>query len=321
MKIAYVTLSQMLVLFTLILLGFILRKTKILPENSDSVMSRLEMYIFVPALSLSTWIKKCDVKTFSENSNLILYGLICMLAAIIISYPLSAIFVRKTKNNPESVYQRNIYKYAMAFSNYGFMGNAIVLGIWGSNMFFKYSMFTFFISVFCYSWGIYILMPKDENKKAAPLSFLKRLMIPPMLALPIGMVGGFLGVKYNMPGFVMTVLENASSCMGPVAMLLAGFVIGGYNVKEMLTNKKVYIAAIMRLIIIPAIMLSVLKLFGVSEEILILVLVAFASPLGLNTIVYPANYGCDTKTGASMTMISSTLSVATIPLMYLMFIA
>lgn len=39
----------------------------------------------------------------------------------------------------------------------------------------------------------------------------------------------------------------------------------------------------------------------------------------LNTIVYPAAYEGDTKTGVSM-MISHTLSVITIPLMYLVFI-
>ena len=46
----------------------------------------------------------------------------------------------------------------------------------------------------------------------------------------------------------------------------------------------------------------------------------FVPALGLNTIVYPAAYGGDTKTGASMAMISHVLSVITIPLMYLVFI-
>ena len=45
-----------------------------------------------------------------------------------------------------------------------------------------------------------------------------------------------------------------------------------------------------------------------------------ATPMGLNTIVFPAAYGGDTETGASMAMISHTLSVVTIPLMYLVFV-
>ena len=49
-------------------------------------------------------------------------------------------------------------------------------------------------------------------------------------------------------------------------------------------------------------------------------LIAFATPPVLNTIVYPSAYGGEKKTGASMAMISHTLSVITIPLMYLIFI-
>jgi predicted permease len=71
---------------------------------------------------------------------------------------------------------------------------------------------------------------------------------------------------------------------------------------------------------IPALIMIVLKLIGISDEIMTLALIAFATPLGLNTIVYPAAYGGDTKTGASMATISHTLSVITIPLMYLVFI-
>ena len=103
-------------------------------------------------------------------------------------------------------------------------------------------------------------------------------------------------------------------------MVLAGVVIGGYNFKKLVTNTKVYVATLLRLIIIPACIMLVLKAFGTSKEIMTLALVAFAAPLGLNTIVYPAAFGGETQTGASMAMISSTLSVITIPLMYLVFI-
>ena len=81
-----------------------------------------------------------------------------------------------------------------------------------------------------------------------------------------------------------------------------------------------YVASLLRLVVIPAAMMLVLKLLGINDEIMTFALIAFATPLGLNTIVYPAAYGGDTKTGASMAMISHTLSVVTIPLMYLIFI-
>ncbi len=316
MEIFNLTLSQMLMMFTLIAVGFFLRKKCILPDNAGTVLSKAETWIFVPALSLFNMINKCTVESFAQNWTLMLYGAVTVLAAIAVAYPLSALFFKKEERDS---YQRNVYKYALTFGNYGFMGNFIVLGIWGNDMFYKYALFTFVVGIFCNGWGMYVLIPKDKSAGLAA-NLKKGLLTPPIIALVAGIILGLLNVKQVMPSFLLSAFENASKCQGPVAMVLAGFVIGGYNFKELITNKKVYVATGLRLIVIPAVMMLVMKLLGVSDEIMTLALICFATPLGLNTIVYPAAYGGETKTGASMAMISHTLSVITIPLMYLIFI-
>jgi predicted permease len=207
----------------------------------------------------------------------------------------------------------------MAFGNYGFVGNFIILGIWGNEFFYKYSLFVFFVGILCNSWGLYTLIPKEQNMSIWK-KLKKGLLTPPLIALLSGMTIGLLGLSRYVPDFIVRVFDNAGKCQGPVAMVLAGVVIGGYNFKSLFLNKKVYVASLLRLVVIPAVMMLVLKLLGINDEIMTLALIAFATPLGLNTIVYPAAYGGDTKTGASMAMISHTLSVVTIPLMYLIFI-
>lgn len=318
MEIFYLTLNQMLTMFLFILLGYALRKSRILPDNSYQTMSRLETYIFVPMLVLHNWMTKCNPDSLRENGALVLYGLALVLVAVAISYPLSKLFVPKA-DSKEDKYQRNIYKYAMTFGNFGFVGNFLVLGVWGADMFFLYSMFTLLINFVCYSWGLFILIPGDGSAGSMK-NFFKRMLTPPILALFAGMAAGLLSVQKYMPAFVMNVLSDGSKCMGPVAMILAGVVIGGYDIKTLLADKKVYVATFMRLVVIPACMLLVLKLFGIDELIVTLALIAFAVPLGLNTIVYPAAYGGDVKTGAAMAVISHTFSVITIPLMYLLFV-
>ena len=238
-----------------------------------------------------------------------------MLCAIALAYPLSRLFSLK---DPKS-YQRNVYKYALTFGNYGFMGNFIILGVWGADFFYKYSLLTFGVGLFCSSWGLYILIPKDKGVSLWA-NLKKGFLTPPMISLILGIILGLLEVKRFVPSFLISAFESASDCQGPVAMLLAGFVVGGYNFKELLSNKKVYIATALRLAVIPAVMMLILKALGTNDEIMTLLLITFATPLGLNTIVYPAAYGGETKTGASMAMISHTLSVITIPLMYLLFI-
>ena len=82
-----------------------------------------------------------------------------------------------------------------------------------------------------------------------------------------------------------------------------------------------YIATALRLIVLPLLFMVILHFIGADKGALYLTLIAFGTPLGLNTVVFPAAYGGDTSTGASMAMISHTLCVITIPLMYALLTA
>lgn len=318
MEVFQLTVDVMLMMFTLIIAGYLLRKFKILPEGSEVTMARLETYALVPALNFHNWATNCTVETMSENWTLIIYGLVIALAAMAVSYPLSRLFVRNFRESAKLEYERNIYKYAMTFSNFGFMGNFIILGVFGSEGLFRYLMFTMSMNFIVASWGVYILVPKGNIKSKAAL--LKNIFTPPTIGMFAGGIVGITGLTEKLPDFLLRAAENASNCMGPVAMILAGFVVGGYEFRTLLGKKKVYVATLFRLIVIPSVLVTVLYWLGINKEIITLALIAYATPLGLNTIVYPATYGGETMTGAAMAMISHTLSVVTIPLMYYVFI-
>ena len=137
-----------------------------------------------------------------------------------------------------------------------------------------------------------------------------------MFAVVIGAILGLTGLTEHLPTFVPQTLSNLGSCMGPIAMVLTGFLIAQYPFKQLLSNKKVFIAAALRLFILPALFILLLKLLGADDTCLIMCLFGFATPLGLNTVVFPAAYGGDPSTGVSMAMISHTVCVITIPIMY-----
>lgn len=317
MEIFLSTLTQMLVMFLFIITGFILKKLSLLPDNAGSVLSKLENYVLVPALVLDTFMSYCHIDSLRENYGTILFCLFLLALALVISLPLSKVFAKeRSESGIDENYQRSIYKYALTFGNFGFMGNAVVLGVLGDAGLFKYLLFTLPLNVAVYTWAIMILVPKGEGRENP----LKNLFNPIFVALLFGLVLGLFNAKSVLPAFVVTTVSNAKACMGPIAMLLTGFVIGGYDVRELLTKKRIYIATVLRLFVIPGLMLLILKAIGTADEVMTLALFAFATPLGLNTIVFPAAFGGDTKTGASMAMISHTLSVISIPLMYLIFI-
>jgi predicted permease len=161
-------------------------------------------------------------------------------------------------------------------------------------------------------------MPGGNKKENAALSLFKRVCTPALIALLLGAVLGLVGTYEYVPSFITTTLSGASDCMGPCAMILSGFVVAGYDFRKIIRLKEVYAASLFRLIIIPGLFLTALKLLSL-DFVLPYAFVAFASPLGLNTIVVPAAYGKDTKTGASMALISTAISLLTLPLNYYIF--
>jgi len=301
------TLSPMLVIFICLFIGFVLKKAKLLPENADKTLSKLETYVLCPALSVSAFSKYCTVQALRENYTMVLYSCGILIVAIAVALLLARLL------QPSDEYKRKIYTYALSFANWGFMGNAIVPMILGGNEhLFYYQLFTLPISFATYLWGVGILTPKEYKTKNP----IKNLFNAPMVGVFVGMLLGLTGLGKIMPAFFTTTVDSLSACMGPLAMILTGFVIGGYDFKELLLDKKVYFATALRLLILPAIFVLLLFLVGANGYVLTLALFAYATPLGMNTVVFPAAYGGETKTGAAMAMISHTLSILTIPLMY-----
>ncbi len=303
------TLPPMLMMFACMVIGFVLNKKKLCPENTAAVLSKLETYVLWPALTLKTFSENCTVQTLSENYRLVLFSLLAVAVAIALAYAVSPLFEKKG-------YGRNVYQYALAFGNFGFMGNAIVPAILGEAALFPYMLFTLPLNIAVNTWGITILIPRQEKQNP-----LKNLLNPPVIAVVIGAILGLTGAADYVPAFVNQTMSSLGSCMGPIAMVLTGFVVGNYSFKTLLSDKKVYIASVLRLFLIPAAYILLLKLLGADGVTMTMCLFGFATPLGLNTVVFPAAYGGDPSTGASMAMISHTACVATIPIMYALLTA
>ena len=316
------TLDPMLMLFLCIAVGFLARKTKILPENAGKVMAKLETWIFCPALGFVTMATRFTVTELVENAQNLLLS--CLIAALAMGL---AIFLARFFVKDKRAYERGVYKYALTFGNGGYVGDPLVLALFGVAGLGFYKVYYLPLNIIIYTWGISVLVPHGEEKE----SVFKKLLNAPTVGLLAGMLVGITGLGAHMPVFLTNTLDSLKSCMGPVAMLLCGFTVAGYPMKQMLSQKKVYVASLLRLIVLPSVLVAALfgiktlanALFGLSigNNVLFLAFFAFGTPLGMNTIVYPEAFGGDPKTGASMALISHTLCVITIPLMYALLTA
>ena len=313
MNVLEATINQMLVLFLFMALGFFLNKKKILPENAAGVLAKLETNVLVPCLVFNTFNTHCTVKNFQDKWTYMLYGAAIMALSLVIGVFLSKVFTKEP-------YKRKIYNYSFAVANFSFMGNAVVLGIFGSEVLFDYMMLTLPLNLYVYSYGVASLEPTKDGAHFSPKTLVNPIFVSMLLGIVCGLTGffQFANNAFSFPilGFLTSAISSAGACMSPLAMILTGFVIGGYSVRSLASDKKIYLVSLLRLIVIPAAFVLVLMLLGTDRAIIRVALCATAMPLGLNTVVIPAAHGGDTVPGASMALISHVMSIVTIPIMF-----
>lgn len=308
MAVFYSTLEQMAFLFSLILLGYVLVKAKILDGGAAGVLSKLESWLFVPALIMGTFISKFTVEILYTAGEILLFS----FAILAVVLPLAFLLPRLcTKDD----FKRNIYTYGLAFSNFGFMGNAVVSALY-PDIFFEYLMFSIPLWIFIYMWGVPVLLIPNDGGKATLKDRLKNFVNPMFICMIIGMILGLTGLR--LPNWTMNVIDTCGSCMSPVAMLLTGMTVAKMNFKTVLKDKSIYAVSVIRLLCIPLAAIAILFFLPVSDTFIICAVCSLAMPLGLNTIVIPAAYGKDTSTASGMALVSHVISCVTIPLIFML---
>ena len=300
------TLNQIVFLFSFIVIGYVLMKTNVLPKNSSVVLSKLENVLFIPALVMGTFIENFTVDRMISARNLLIVSL--LLAIIVIPF---AIVVSKIVT--KDAYTQRIYIYGLSFSNFGFMGNAVVSSLF-PDIFFEYLIFTLPLWTLIYLWGVPRLLIANTTKKESPKELIKSFINPMFISMLIGMLVGLF--KIRLPQWIVSLISVSGGCMSPIAMLLTGIVVSSISLKTTFTNIKIYIISFVRLIVIPLIFILIVSKFNIPKTIYVCAICSLSMPLGLNTIVIPSALGKDTSIAAGMTIISHLFSCVTIPFIF-----
>ena len=322
-------LSQMIYLFGLIIIGYVLYKLKAVPDNAMTTLSRLESTLFIPCLVLGTFIEGFTVDKLRISGTLFLLSTVIFFIVVPV-----AIFISKLVYKGDD-YLQKIATYGLTFANFGYMGNAVMKAVF-PEIFTEYQIFVMPLWIGIYAWAVPTLLigtDKDDSGEKRITwekigKRLKPLVNPMFIAMIAGMILGLLNVVSYIPeesilNSVMDIINVSGSCMSPVAMLLTGMTVAASDIKILLSKPKTYVLSVIRLLAIP---LAFVLLFSVlpkneifSTTFFTCAVCAMAMPLGLNTIVVPKGYGKDTTDAAGMALISHTLSIATIPLVFLIF--
>ena len=317
------------VLAMFMVIGFVVAKLGIVDKGSTALLSKLENNVFLPALVLYTFMANLNAASLSESWKLLLFSLIAELIIIPIA-------ITSARLASKDGFIRRMYTYGLAFSNFGFMGNAVVQALFSPAFYQSYVIFTLPLWTLIYVWGIPGLLIErkadDSERRRGPVfEALQFFKTPMFIALVIGAVAGITGlgeILLSMNGgkgiFVTQVVKICGDCMSPIAMMMTGITFAFIDIRKILSDVSIYAVTALRLVAYPLVLgglALLLSLFVIPLDSMVLncFIISIAMPLGLSTIVVPAAYGRDTSVPAGMALISHALSIVTIPLIMMIF--
>lgn len=295
------TAQQVLILYLIVAVGFAADKLKVFKQTTAKLSNDLLFYIITPCVIIQSFMNMTfDVKTVKSLG----IAFLCMAGTLTMGMLISIPFFNKSGDN------KAIFKYAVNYGNMGYMALPLCQAMLGNEGVFYCSAGVVAFNIFSFTHGIWVM---TKSKGNSSFDFKKLFFNPGVISVLIGMP--FFIFDINLPQVFDTAVGHVSNLNTPLAMLFFGTYIANTDLKNMFKLKENYLVALLKLLVLPAIMLGIYKLVGVSGTLLSACMISASVPSANNTVMFSAKYGKDTGVASQVVAFNSGLSVLTIPLM------
>lgn len=303
---ATILMEQILVLFIVMLIGFIARRRNILSKELNKGLTDILLTITVPALIISSFHFKFSEALFKNALIVIVASFIIHIVSYFLGFILFRHFTAPT---------RKVLTFTTVFSNCAFMGFPVIESIYGKTGIFYGSLYIVAFNLLVWTVGIMIFTEKPDRQ-----TLRKALLSPGIIAVGMGMLL-FVG-SINLPQPLFRAITLTGSMTTPLSMIIVGSILAECDWKQLFSGFSVYYGAFVRLIALPLITFTVMKLIQISDPTLLGVCVlSVAMPAAAITALFAEKYEGDALLASRSVFITTALSILTIPLILTLLIA
>ena len=295
MDTALILARQILQMFLLAGLGYALFKTKKISQEGAKALGNILIYLALPSVIINGFL----IERTPEHIAGMLYSAAGAAALLLISILVSRLVFKSDA----------IAAFAGAFSNPGFFGIPLIIASVGSNAVFYVACFVAFLNIGQWTYGVSILTGQPLRQG---FRLKKLIQAPFIIAILIGLTLFF--SQLPLPSVVSGVLSSVAALNTPLAMFTVGVYLAQTSIPGMIRRRSLYLISLIRLVAVPLISLLLLALVPQSlYDMKLALLLAIACPVGSNVAVYAQLHGKDYGYAVETVVISTLLSVVTIP--------
>lgn len=303
-----VILMQMIQLFMVMALGYLLYKIKILDDDFNKKLTSLLLSVTTPALIISSVLSTTEYQSLNQILFVFLVGIITYIVLPIIGF-----VIVKVMRIPRN--QQGLYIFMTVFSNIGFMGFPVMKAIFGNSAVFYTAIFNMIFNLFVFTVGI-PMMNYGTGKKSQMK--LKNLLSPGVIASVVALIIYFTHIQ--LPDVIASTITMVGDITTPVAMLIIGSTLAAIPLNEIFMEFRIYPYTLIKQIIVPIIIYPILKLFIHDPLVLGVTLIMISMPVGNSAVLFATEYDGDISLAAKAVFMTTLLSIMTIPLIVALFL-
>ena len=301
----------MLMLFAIVVVGYIAGKLGYMGETFDKRLSKVVIDITCPALILSS---AMTGELPDRRYILPLLGISVLTYALLTGVALLLPrFLTKKKDD------EGVIGFAMMFGNVGFMGYPIVASIFGHEAVFYAAVLNVVNTFTVFTIGTMLVVGKNqstvEEKEMSRKKMLRKVLYStPMLSAYLTMLIVALEIK-DIPEFISQPLTMIGNITVPAALLIIGSSMSQLPLRALLGNGTIYATTLMRLAILPVGIHYLMTLLGFSSFVVGINTVVIAMPVATYGTILCLRHGKDTTLITEVTFITTLLAMISIPLL------
>lgn len=317
------TISSVLII---ILIGFIFTKKKILSEVTAENLSKIILFLAIPALSYNAFMQDMDSEKLNQSMSLLIWSIVIHLALIFIS---SIIFKKYGKS------KKDVLRMITIFGSTTVFGIPVIQAVYGDLGAMYASVFNLPYRALLYTYG-YITISEVKLKKE---NIGKIISNPVIVATFLGM-GVWIFQKYlpqisiNENGIIRNYgilridktaywlfkpMQYLAALNAPLSWLSIGITLAGVPLDETLKSKISWKYSILKVSIIPMVLISIfvgLKFiagYEISYIAVATIIIMMATPAATVIATYAINFRKEPLLVSSCSLASSILAVLMIP--------
>ena len=299
----------MMTLFAIVIVGWVAGRLGYMGGEFDKKLSSLVINFTCPALILSSAMTG-DLPDRRLILPLLAISAFTYVLLTGVAFLLPRFLTRKKEDE-------GIVGFALMFGNVGFMGYPVVASIFGHQAVFYAAVLNVVNTFAVFTIGTILILGDLGDGK----HFQKKVLYStPMFSAYLAMLIVALGIDH-IPGIISQPLTMIGNITVPAALLIIGSSMSQLSTRTMLGNMTVYATTVFRLLLIPIGLYYLCKVLGFDPYVVNINTIVLAMPVATYGTILCLKYNRDTTLITETTLVTTLLSMLTIPLLTILFSA